>query len=324
MKKEKTITDNLNKVKKSEKGVARLKAFLKTSSGQKFVNNIHKERIDVLCKRYHLNYIVYTNLTITMNVISSVLSKLGMKPENNAKKAVEELTEQHHPQPKRLTLHTRKIEKDGHIEKVKSECSKLNTINDRNMKLTHKELLNGYKAHKLDKWLMTNPEPIEQDSTGQLNLFYETNHEEWRKKLDLIKIRIEDYIIKKYNPYVQLKLYYYKNLFTNAEIKHKKTVYVYDPENSTRNVRYIEKNSKINILASKEIYNAFLKDKKNFACGFLYDHDNRFCKQIHKLQSDPFIHPYIYEGEDNGINIHKMKNPLFKDNKVEKVIIPAA
>ena len=203
---------SLAKIDKADKEVAKLTTFLKTTSGQKFVNNIHKERIDVLCKRYHLDYIVYTNLTITMNVISSVLSKLGMKPENNAKKAVEELTEQHHPQPKRLTLHTRKIEKDGHIEKVKSECSKLNTINDRNMKLTHKELLNGYKAHKLDKWLMTNPEPIEQDSTGQLNLFYETNHEEWRKKLDLIKIRIEDYIIKNYNPYVQLKLYYYINL----------------------------------------------------------------------------------------------------------------
>ena len=178
MKKEKTITDNLNKIKRSEKGVARLKAFLKTTSGQKFVNNIHKERIDVLCKRYHLNYIVYTNLTITMNVISSVLSKLDMKPENNAKKAVEQLTEQHNPQPKRLTLHTRRIIKDGKIERIKSEISKLNIKIDASRKLTHKELLNGYKAHKLDKWLVKNPEPIEQDSTGQLNAFYETEHEE--------------------------------------------------------------------------------------------------------------------------------------------------
>ena len=276
MKKEKTITDNLNKVKKSEKGVARLKAFLKTSSGQKFVNNIHKERIDVLCKRYHLNYIVYTNLTITMNVISSVLSKLGMKPENNAKKAVEELTEQHHPQPKRLTLHTRKIEKDGHIEKVKSECSKLNTINDRNMKLTHKELLNGYKAHKLDKWLVKNPEPIEQDSTGQLNAFYETDHEEWKKKLELIKVQIEDKIIYKYNPNLPL-IVRYKN--GEQSYIHKILTTIPDKENTAKNINGLtEKDSIINIAKTK-INNEKKRNPKVIA-GYLRDHNNQFGRII--------------------------------------------
>ena len=276
MKKEKTITDNLNKVKKSEKGVARLKAFLKTASGQKFVNNIHKERIDVLCKRYHLNYIVYTNLTITMNVISSVLSKLGMKPENNAKKAVEELTEQHHPQPKRLTLHTRKIEKDGQIEKIKSECSKLNIINDRNKKLTHKELLNGYKAHKLDKWLMTNPEPIEQDSTGQLNAFYESDHEEWKKKLDVIKVRIEDKIIYKYNPNLPLiaRYKYGEQLFI-----HKLLTNISDKENTARNINKLSDDANIIKLAKKSIFEESLKNPK-LICGYLKDHENKLGKVI--------------------------------------------
>ena len=276
MKKEKTITDNLNKVKKSEKGVARLKAFLKTASGQKFVNNIHKERIDVLCKRYHLNYIVYTNLTITMNVISSVLSKLGMKPENNAKKAVEELTEQHHPQPKRLTLHTRKIEKDGRIEKIKSECSKLNIINDRNKKLTHKELLNGYKAHKLDKWLMTNPEPIEQDSTGQLNAFYESDHEEWKKKLELIKVQIEDKIIYKYNPNLPL-IVRYKN--GEQSYIHKILITIPDKENTAKNINGLtEKDSIINIAKTK-INNEKKRNPKVIA-GYLRDHNNQFGRVI--------------------------------------------
>ena len=186
---------SLAKIDKAEKEVAKLTTFLKTTSGQKFVNNIHKERIDVLCKRYHLDYIVYTNLTTTMNVVNSVVNKLGLKPENNAREAVEKLTEQHHPQPKRLTLHTRRIIKDGKIERIKSEISKLNIKIDASRKLTHKELLNGYKAHKLDKWLVKNPEPIEQDSTGQLNAFYETEHEEWKNKLELIKVQIEDKII---------------------------------------------------------------------------------------------------------------------------------
>ena len=315
---------SLAKIDKAEKEVAKLTTFLKTTSGQKFVNNIHKERIDVLCKMYHLDYIVYTNLTTTMNVVNSVVKKLGLKPENNAKEAVKQFTEQHHPQPKRLTLHTRRIIKDDKIERIKSEISKLNIKIDTSNKLTHKELSNGYKAHKLDKWLVKNPEPIEQDSTGQLNAFYETDHEEWKKKLDSIKIKIEDCIIKRYNSYVQLKLYYYNNLYTDAKTKHKKTVYIYDPDNNTRNIRYIKKESKINIIASREVYKAFLKDKTHFAYGLLYDHDNKFCKQIHKLQSDPFVHPYIYEGEDYGINIHKTKNPLFKDDSVEKIIIPAA
>ena len=276
MKKEKTITDNLNKVKKSEKGVARLKAFLKTPSGQKFVNNIHKERIDVLCKRYHLDYIVYTNLTITMNVISSVLSKLGMKPENNAKEAVEKLTEQHHPQPKRLTLHTRRIIKDGKIERIKSEISKLNIKIDASRKLTHKELLNGYKAHKLDKWLVKNPEPIEQDSTGQLNAFYETDHEEWKNKLELIKVQIEDKIIYKYNPNLPL-IVRYKN--GEQSYIHKILTTIPDKENTAKNINGLtEKDSIINIAKTK-INNEKKRNPKVIA-GYLRDHNNQFGRVI--------------------------------------------
>ena len=276
MKKEKTITDNLNKVKKSEKGVARLKAFLKTPSGQKFVNNIHKERIDVLCKRYHLDYIVYTNLTITMNVISSVLSKLGMKPENNAKEAVEKLTEQHHPQPKRLTLHTRRIIKDGKIERIKSEISKLNIKIDASRKLTHKELLNGYKAHKLDKWLVKNPEPIEQDSTGQLNAFYETEHEEWKNKLELIKVQIEDKIIYKYNPNLPL-IVRYKN--GEQSYIHKILTTIPDKENTAKNINGLtEKDSIINIAKTK-INNEKKRNPKVIA-GYLRDHNNQFGRVI--------------------------------------------
>ena len=276
MKKEKTITDNLNKVKKSEKGVARLKAFLKTPSGQKFVNNIHKERIDVLCKRYHLNYIVYTNLTITMNVISSVLSKLGMKPENNAKKAVEELTEQHHPQPKRLTLHTRRIIKDGKIERIKSEISKLNIKIDASRKLTHKELLNGYKAHKLDKWLVKNPEPIEQDSTGQLNAFYETEHEEWKNKLELIKVQIEDKIIYKYNPNLPLIVRYKSS---EQSYVSKKLTSIPDKENTAKNINNLSDEDNIIKLAKAKVNEEKAKNPKLVA-GYLRDHNNQFGRVI--------------------------------------------
>ena len=224
---------SLAKIDKAEKEVAKLTTFLKTTSGQKFVNNIHKERIDVLCKRYHLDYIVYTNLTTTMNVVNSVVNKLGLKPENNAREAVEKLTEQHHPQPKRLTLHTRRIIKDGKIERIKSEISKLNIKIDASRKLTHKELLNGYKAHKLDKWLVKNPEPIEQDSTGQLNAFYETEHEEWKNKLELIKVQIEDKIIYKYNPNLPLIVRYKSS---EQSYVSKKLTSIPDKENTAKNI----------------------------------------------------------------------------------------
>lgn len=276
MKKEKTITDNLNKVKKSEKGVARLKAFLKTSSGQKFVNNIHKERIDVLCKRYHLNYIVYTNLTITMNVISSVVNKLGLKPENNAREAVEKLTEQHHPQPKRLTLHTRRIIKDGKIERIKSEISKLNIKIDASRKLTHKELLNGYKAHKLDKWLVKNPEPIEQDSTGQLNAFYETEHEEWKNKLELIKVQIEDKIIYKYNPNLPLIVRYKSS---EQSYVSKKLTSIPDKENTAKNINNLSDEDNIIKLAKAKVNEEKAKNPKLVA-GYLRDHNNQFGRVI--------------------------------------------
>lgn len=267
---------SLAKIDKAEKEVAKLTTFLKTTSGQKFVNNIHKERIDVLCKRYHLDYIVYTNLTTTMNVVNSVVNKLGLKPENNAREAVEKLTEQHHPQPKRLTLHTRRIIKDGRIERIKSEISKLNIKIDASRKLTHKELLNGYKAHKLDKWLVKNPEPIEQDSTGQLNAFYETEHEEWKNKLELIKVQIEDKIIYKYNPNLPLIVRYKSS---EQSYVSKKLTSIPDKENTARNINNLSEKDNIIKLAKVEIDKEKAKNPKVVA-GYLRDHNNQFGRVI--------------------------------------------
>ena len=267
---------SLAKIDKAEKEVAKLTTFLKTTSGQKFVNNIHKERIDVLCKRYHLDYIVYTNLTTTMNVVNSVISKLNMKPENNAKEAVEKLTEQHHPQPKRLTLHTRRIIKDGKIERIKSEISKLNIKIDASRKLTHKELLNGYKAHKLDKWLAKNPEPIEQDSTGQLNAFYETDHAEWKKKLELIKVQIEDKIIYKYNPNLPL-IVRYKH--SEQAYVSKKLTSIPDKENTAKNINNLSDEDNIIKLAKAKVNEEKAKNPKLVA-GYLRDHNNQFGRVI--------------------------------------------
>ena len=267
---------SLAKIDKAEKEVAKLTAFLKTTSGQKFVNNIHKERIDVLCKRYHLDYIVYTNLTTTMNVVNSVVNKLGLKPENNAKEAVEKLTEQHHPQPKRLTLHTRRIIKDDKIERIKSEISKLNIKIDTSRKLTHKELLNGYKAHKLDKWLVKNPEPIEQDSTGQLNAFYETEHEEWKNKLELIKVQIEDKIIYKYNPNLPLIVRYKSS---EQSYVSKKLTSIPDKENTAKNINNLSDEDNIIKLAKAKVNEEKAKNPKLVA-GYLRDHNNQFGRVI--------------------------------------------
>lgn len=267
---------SLAKINKAEKEVAKLTTFLKTTSGQKFVNNIHKERIDVLCKRYHLDYIVYTNLTTTMNVVNSVVNKLGLKPENNAREAVEKLTEQHHPQPKRLTLHTRRIIKDGKIERIKSEISKLNIKIDASRKLTHKELLNGYKAHKLDKWLAKNPEPIEQDSTGQLNAFYETEHEEWKNKLELIKVQIEDKIIYKYNPNLPLIVRYKSS---EQSYVSKKLTSIPDKENTAKNINNLSDEDDIIKLAKAKVNEEKAKNPKLVA-GYLRDHNNQFGRVI--------------------------------------------
>ena len=267
---------SLAKINKADKEVAKLTAFLKTTSGQKFVNNIHKERIDILCKRYHLDYIVYTNLTTTMNVVNSVVNKLGLKPENNAREAVEKLTEQHHPQPKRLTLHTRRIIKDGKIERIKSEISKLNIKIDASRKLTHKELLNGYKAHKLDKWLVKNPEPVEQDSTGQLNAFYETDHEEWKKKLELIKVQIEDKIIYKYNPDLPLIVRYKSS---EQSYVSKKLTSIPDKENTAKNINNLSDEDTIIKLAKTEVNKEKAKNPKVIA-GYLRDHNNQFGRVI--------------------------------------------
>ena len=267
---------SLAKIDKAEKEVAKLTTFLKTTSGQKFVNNIHKERIDVLCKRYHLDYIVYTNLTTTMNVVNSVVNKLGLKPENNAREAVEKLTEQHHPQPKRLTLHTRRIIKDGKIERIKSEISKLNIKIDASRKLTHKELLNGHKAHKLDKWLVKNPEPIEQDSTGQLDAFYETEYEKWKNKLELIKVQIEDKIIYKYNPNLPLIVRYKSS---EQSYVSKKLTSIPDKENTAKNINNLSDEDNIIKLAKAKVNEEKAKNPKLVA-GYLRDHNNQFGRVI--------------------------------------------
>ena len=297
------------KLAKNEKIIKKLETFLKTDSGKKFVNYVHKERIDVICKRFHQDYLICTNLTHTLNMVISTMDKLDIKPEVCTKEPIS-LEYVHHKQPRMLLKHAIRNKYTRPTLEKKSECG---TMCERYIRhyLTHKELLNGYKAHKLDKWLTKNPEPVEQDATGQLDMFYESNHANWKKNLDGIKIKIEDQIIRKYNPYVQLLIF-------DKESICKKIVRISDEENSTRNIRYIAENSTINILAKKEVYDANLQNKDKIAYGLLYDHNNKYCKRINVSHANPLDIEYVSGGlKPNMLDVYKLKNPLF--NSKEKI-----
>ena len=252
----------LAKVAKTEKKLKKLEPFLKTESGKKFIGYLHKERIDVLCKRFHLSYLLCTNSTHTLNLVLSTMKKLNIKPEKNIKKNVE-LDYSHHKQPVLLP---------------KKVCEKYIIHH-----LTRKELINGYKVHKLDKWLIKNPEPVEQDATGQLNMFYESNHTDWKKNLDGIKIKIEDQIIRKYNPnltiigrYRVTEDHYAKPPYTVSEDKYieKPICTIEDKENTARFISFLTEDKGI-VKKAKEIIEEEKRKDDRLICGYLRDHDNK-------------------------------------------------
>ena len=267
--KKKTIKDSLAKLAKTENASRKLEKFLKTTSGQKFVNNIHKERIDVLCKRYHLDYIIYTNLTMAMNMVISAMKTTGVNPIGTVKKPIE-WKQEHHPQPKRLVLHTRHNKYTSEIEE-KSQCGeyckKYDTLTS---KLTRKELINGYKIHKLDKWILKNPEPVEQDSTGQLNMFYESSHEEWKKNIEGIKIKIEDQIIRKYNPNLTVIGRY--SIGGDKYIQ-KPIGIIEDKENTARLINFLTEDKGI-IKIAKDIMTKEKSKDDRLVCAYIRDHNN--------------------------------------------------
>ena len=286
MKKENTITNNPAKVAKTEKIIKKLETFLKTNSGQKFVNYVHKERIDIICKRFHQDYLICTNLTHTLNMVTSTMDKLGIKPEVCTKEPIS-LEYVHHKQPKMLLKHAIRNKYTRPTLEKKSECG---IMCERYITrhLTRKELINGYKAHKLDKWLANNPEPVEQDATGQLNMFYESSHADWKKNLDGMKIKIEDQIIRKYNPNLMIigryritEDNYGKPPYTVSEDKYieKPIGIIEDKENTARFINFLTEDKGI-IKTAKDIVTEEKKKDSRLICGYLRDHNNKVGRLI--------------------------------------------
>ena len=266
--KKNNISIGLAKIAKNEKNLKKLETFLKTDSGQKFVNYVHKERIDVICRRFHQDYLICTNLTHTLNMVISIMKKLDIKSEVCTKEPIN-LEYVHHKQPRMLLKHAVRNKYTRPTLEKKSECGKMCERYIRHY-LTHKELLNGYKAHKLDKWLANNPEPVEQDATGQLNMFYESNHTDWKKNLDGIKIKIEDQIIRKYNPNLTIIGRY--NIGENKYIQ-KPIGTIEDKENTARFINFLTEDKGI-IKTAKDIVQEEKSKDNRLVCGYLRDHDN--------------------------------------------------
>lgn len=60
-------------------------------------------------------------------------------------------------------------------------------------KLNHTELMEGYVQHKLKKWEIKNPCPVQKD-----DLFYEQEYQQWSAKRQAAEERLRDLVINKY------------------------------------------------------------------------------------------------------------------------------
>ena len=109
-----------------------------------------------------------------------------------------------------------------------------------------------------------------------MNAFYETDHEEWKKKLELIKVQIEDKIIYKYNPNLPLIVRYKSDEQTYVS---KKLTSIPDKENTAKNINNLSEKDNIIKLAKVEINKEKAKNPKVIA-GYLRDHNNQFGRVI--------------------------------------------
>lgn len=156
-----TIAYRLEQVKRQNELIEKLGKFLKTEKGPKVVNDLYKYPTVDLCKKYGINFMLYTkNTTYIKNLIVYCINKYEIK----AKPVVE------YPE---IKIEKRKLPENLTKEEIKLIMSKKPKA-----RLGRAALLHGYEVAKIAKWEKRHPKPT--DVQLKEDLFPETLITGWK------------------------------------------------------------------------------------------------------------------------------------------------
>lgn len=161
-----TIAYRLEQVKKQNELIEKLGKFLKTEKGPKVVNDLYKYPTVDLCKKYGINFMLYTkNTTYIKNLIVYCINKYEIK----AKPVVE------YPE---IKIEKRKLPENLTKEEIKLIMSKKPKA-----RLGRAALLHGYEVAKIAKWEKKHPKPT--DKRLKEDLFPETLITGWKTQRNI-------------------------------------------------------------------------------------------------------------------------------------------
>lgn len=173
-----SMTRRLRQIKNVEILTDKLAKFLATKKGNKFVNSLHTDRLDVLCRRFDVSFIMklYVSHKRVYTWIYSIIKSKGIKIE---KEQVIRNTEQDyskHPQPK-----IQNFDQTKYIIKP----------------LTRTQLMHGYEVEMTKKWERKHPKPVVNEK--EPDLFIQQHIEEWENEHETAIERIRDVIVSRYD-----------------------------------------------------------------------------------------------------------------------------
>lgn len=171
-----TMSCALAKVRKTEYITEKTLRFLTSKRGQSFMKDLHRYRVDILCKRHNIPSILLgKNFKKTYNIINYVIK------QNNIRVTAE--------LAKPTIMYNIKQKKK--ITNVKIDHAKYII-----KPLTRTQLMRGYELHKLEKWEKRNPNPIDKYSPS---LFDQEFQNEWEIMRENAIEHIRDMIVSRYD-----------------------------------------------------------------------------------------------------------------------------
>lgn len=148
MKRNKSITENLNKIELIENTVEKIGKFLKTKRGTSFVSKLHTAPFRELCRRYNVPkfMLLYSNDTINLNLVKAAIKKYDIQLPTRTKTTRLEAPKQ----PKtaiKLTAEEHKTYNKAHSPS----------------KMGFAALMHAYEEHKMKKFEKLHPAPTERE-----------------------------------------------------------------------------------------------------------------------------------------------------------------
>ena len=201
---------------KEDNAKAKFAKFIKTETGEKFINKLDIIALKPLCNQFHLGYLLlWKDYNAVRAIIDEIMSGLKIeKPVISHPKDYGTWTrEKFHALPKNLTTKKMTVKTVGYnfygqdpslpfwkrVSTTKIVPSEVGMFNNKYNNLhykTQKEYLDALLNYKIEKWVSKNPKP---DTTG--DLFPKELEEAWcireRRARNTFKKLIEDKYTKR-------------------------------------------------------------------------------------------------------------------------------